>query len=102
MISYYCLKHSTEFVALGLIVKMNTINTKIMRCSDSCCATRKKSESIEKKRGEEEEEEKNDGQLAVNIYSAFFCLCEEENIIFIRRNDMQIVFVLVRRHRKYD
>src|ERR1700733_14352165 len=46
-----------------------------------------------------EEEEKKDGQLAVNIYSAFFL---SEGNITINRNDMQIVFVVVRRRGKFD
>jgi len=42
---------------------------------------------------------KKDGQLAVNIYSIFFL---SEGNITINQNDMQIVFVVVRRRGKYD
>jgi hypothetical protein len=51
------------------------------------------------RRIEEEKRKKKDGQLAVNIYSVFFL--SKENIT-INRNDMQIVFVVVRRRGKFD
>jgi hypothetical protein len=47
-----------------------------------------------------EEKKKMDSLLSVNIYSAFFFLSDGN--ITINRNDMQIVFVVVRRRGKYD
>jgi hypothetical protein len=42
---------------------------------------------------------KKDGQLAINVYSAFSL---SQRNITISQNDMQIVFVVVRRRAEYD